>query len=89
MEQIHLKQSITVSGAEVDTLHLRKPVIRDLQAVEENLDGKQPLTLVIKLIALLSNNTEDDIAGLSLDDLNTIQEWLNKNMGKQSHALRS
>lgn len=76
---ITLSQPITVQGADITTLTLRTPTVGDMEVAMEHKDNE--LSLVIHLLARISNHTTDDIRQIALPDMKDIQtemeQWLN------------
>lgn len=80
-QTIELKHPLTVSGAQVSVLHLRRPKVRDLERMERA--GDKDVAKSITLIADLSEQDPDTIRDLDAEDFVAVSEAVGAMLGKK------
>jgi len=66
-ELIELDHPITVNGEKITRLELRRVTVRDIEIM--NME-KSEMAKSIRLLAMISDNDEDDIRNLDVSDFN-------------------
>ncbi len=79
MNTIQLKHPLTISGATVSSLSLRRPKVRDLEAMERA--GDKDIAKSINLMANLSEQTPDTIRELDAEDFMALSEVVSGFLG--------
>lgn len=85
MTSISLKHPIIINGATVGTLMLRRPKVRDLEAMEQG--AKSDIAKSVTLIANLTEQTPDTIRELDAEDFRSISEVLAGFLGVEPGQL--
>ncbi len=75
---IKLKYPVTVDGAEISQITLRRPKIRDLESMDK-VAGE--MKKVVMLIASLAEMAPDQVRELDAEDLGSIAETLGDFLG--------
>ncbi len=73
MTKIELKHPITVDGAEVNELTLRRPKVRDIERLDK-VSGE--MAKMVTLVADLAELTPDQVRELDIEDFTAVSEQL-------------
>jgi len=70
-EEIKLEYPIIVNGEKITRLKLRRVTVRDIEIM--NME-KSEMAKSIRILAMISDNDEDDIRNLDVSDFNKASE---------------
>ncbi|EFO31327.1 putative phage related protein [Roseibium sp. TrichSKD4] len=77
-ETINLQHPITISGAEVSEIEIRRPKWRDIKGMQENTKGEtsqvEQLVMALCSTPIGGGLTPDDIAELDVSDVTAISD---------------